>query len=240
MTKFGGKALLKKIKNHTIDIIQTFINPGEVRFTDVWPKIDQIEGFLMTGQEEWLFKTVKSLPNEARILEIGCFKGRSTVCMAYGCVGTRRHVFTIDTFKGVYQDVEDREDLKQIFSEGFFDENREIADTTWITKMNPNALGQLVEFNQQVADGTWELWEGTNDCIVSIIYIESILANNPELEFTTDDAINWSNKYAFSATLEFLRRSGKAFAKSLDVPLDDILWTDDPAKFEKENHHLES
>jgi predicted O-methyltransferase YrrM len=128
MTKLGGKALLKKIKNHTIDIIQTFINPGEVRFTDVWPKIDQIEGFLITGQEEWLFKTARSLSNDARILEIGCFKGRSTVCIAYGCVGTRRHVFTIDTFKGVYLDVEDQKDLKQIFSEGFFDEWRANID----------------------------------------------------------------------------------------------------------------
>ena len=45
-----------------------------------------------------MFKTAKSLQNDATIVEIGSLKGRSTCAMAYGCKGTNKHVFAIDTF----------------------------------------------------------------------------------------------------------------------------------------------
>lgn len=47
-----------------------------------------------------LFDAVKELPDTAAILEIGAFHGFSTCALAYACVGTRRHVWTIDTFIG--------------------------------------------------------------------------------------------------------------------------------------------
>lgn len=47
-----------------------------------------------------LFDAVNQLPDPATILEIGAFKGFSTIALAYACVGTQRRVMTIDTFIG--------------------------------------------------------------------------------------------------------------------------------------------
>ncbi len=98
----------------------SFFKKKPPRFKAVWPQIDEVEGFLVKGQEKWLFDTARSLPRGASILEIGGFKGRSTTCLAYGCVNTDKQVFTIDKFKGVYADVADREDLKKVFDVDFF------------------------------------------------------------------------------------------------------------------------
>src|SRR6185436_20976105 len=77
------------------------IDPVEREFTRVWPSINNIEGLLVSPMQElWLFRTAKSLPHDAVIVEIGSFKGRSTCSLAYGCRGTSKHVFAIDTFCG--------------------------------------------------------------------------------------------------------------------------------------------
>lgn len=47
-----------------------------------------------------LFDTVKALPDNALILEIGAYKGFSTCALAFACVGTGKRVMTIDTFIG--------------------------------------------------------------------------------------------------------------------------------------------
>src|SRR5690606_13306342 len=41
-----------------------------------------------------------ALPNDAVILEVGSFLGRSTVSMALACRGTDRRIFAVDTFEG--------------------------------------------------------------------------------------------------------------------------------------------
>ncbi len=66
----------------------------------VWPLIDSVPGYLLPGQEKWLFDAAYSLPNPANIVEVGSFKGRSTCCLAFGCRGTRKRVFSVDTFNG--------------------------------------------------------------------------------------------------------------------------------------------
>lgn len=91
------KAVLKQI----IKYIHKQFNPLEKEFNNIYPMINSIEGFLVSPiQEYWLFKTAKSLPDKATIVEIGSFKGRSTCSLAYGCKGTDKHVFAIDTFEG--------------------------------------------------------------------------------------------------------------------------------------------
>lgn len=83
-------------------------------FRRIWPTIDSIEGLLVSPvQERWLFKAASSLPDGAVIVEIGSFKGRSTCCLAYGCRGTSKHVFAIDTFEGNETD---------FFRRGFYEE----------------------------------------------------------------------------------------------------------------------
>lgn len=62
----------------------------------------------MAGQERWLYETARKLHSPARIVEIGSFKGRSTACLALGCVGTRKSVFCIDTFNGNDSDFSQR------------------------------------------------------------------------------------------------------------------------------------
>lgn len=74
--------------------------PSKGQFERIWKEIDRIEGFLVPGQERWLFETAWALPDGATIVEIGSYKGRSTCCLAYGCVGTRKRVYAIDTFSG--------------------------------------------------------------------------------------------------------------------------------------------
>ena len=59
----------------------------------------KIPGFLVPGQEQWLFEKVNSLPNDAVVVEIGSLYGRSSWAMGLACVGTCRRVFCIDPWK---------------------------------------------------------------------------------------------------------------------------------------------
>lgn len=69
-----------------------------MKFEDIKEKIYAISGLLILGQEEWLFETAKALPDGAIIVEIGGYLGRSTCCLAFGCIGSQKRVCTIDTF----------------------------------------------------------------------------------------------------------------------------------------------
>jgi predicted O-methyltransferase YrrM len=88
-------------------------------FEKVRHKVEEVEGLLVPGQEKWLFQAARSLPNGARILEIGSYLGRSSISLGYGCRGSRRHVFAVDTFGGTYQDLLGHEELSRVFKEGF-------------------------------------------------------------------------------------------------------------------------
>lgn len=70
-------------------------------FERVYPKIALVPGFLKSPmQEQWFFTAARKAPNQAVIVEIGSFLGRSTVSFALGCVGTSKHVYAIDLFEG--------------------------------------------------------------------------------------------------------------------------------------------
>ncbi len=69
-------------------------------FDTYWPKIDAVPGWMSPGQEKCLFDLVCTLNQQARILELGSFLGRSTVTMAFACHKTRRHIYAVDTFEG--------------------------------------------------------------------------------------------------------------------------------------------
>lgn len=73
----------------------------EQDFAAVYPFIDKVEGFLKSPhQEKWFYKSARQAPDHAVIVEIGSFKGRSTVSFGYGCVGTEKHIYAIDLFEG--------------------------------------------------------------------------------------------------------------------------------------------
>ncbi|MEH2463972.1 class I SAM-dependent methyltransferase [Nostoc sp.] len=80
-----------------------------VSYQNIHYAVESIEGFMVPGQEEYLFNKVKSLPEDAVIVEIGSFKGRSTVAMAYACIGTKRKIYSIDTWDGNDADFSERQ-----------------------------------------------------------------------------------------------------------------------------------
>lgn len=86
-----------------------------------------VEGYMIPGQEEYLFNKVKSLPMDAVILEIGSFKGRSTIAMGYACIGTNRKIYAIDTWDGNDSDFAERQ---------FFD--------IWQQNIEANAIEEYV------------------------------------------------------------------------------------------------
>ena len=107
--------------------------PDEVAFLKIHHKITGIEGFLVAGQEKWLFLAARSLPEDANIVEIGAFKGKSTVSLALGCLGSQRRVFSIDTFVGSYDDVRDSE-LEGMFARDFFSDWQENMKRTGVSE----------------------------------------------------------------------------------------------------------
>lgn len=81
------------------------------QFAKAWPHILSVDGLLVSGQERCLFRMAWRLPDAAVIVEIGSYKGRSTCCLAYACVGTKRQVYAIDTFKSGDGDFSERDSL---------------------------------------------------------------------------------------------------------------------------------
>ncbi|HRJ30863.1 MAG TPA: class I SAM-dependent methyltransferase [Cyclobacteriaceae bacterium] len=70
-------------------------------FEKVYPLIKPIPGFLKSPQQErWFFKTARKAPENAVIVEIGSFQGRSTVSFGLGCLGSTKHIYAIDLFEG--------------------------------------------------------------------------------------------------------------------------------------------
>jgi hypothetical protein len=119
------------------------VSPGEREFRRIWPSIDAIDGLLISpGQEHWLFRAARSLPNGATIVEIGSFKGRSTCCLAYGCRGTKKRVFAVDTFDG-----NDVDFHRRAFFEEFWHNIQECNLTPYVTPVQGRS--------SQVAEG-WQ------------------------------------------------------------------------------------
>lgn len=81
--------------------LRTTLSNAVCRFDDVAGAISSVKGALVPGQEKFLFDKVRSLPQDAVIVEIGALYGRSTAAIAFACVGTRRQFYSIDTFRGI-------------------------------------------------------------------------------------------------------------------------------------------
>ena len=90
--------------------IYPYVNPEQLYFScqsvliqnyeEVSRYIDDVEGWLVPGQERYLFEKVKQLPDHSKIIEVGACYGRSTCSMAFACVGSNKQIFSIDTFLG--------------------------------------------------------------------------------------------------------------------------------------------
>lgn len=69
-------------------------------YRQVAAQVESVQGWLLQGQEQMLFDIARSLPDDAVILELGAFMGRSTCAMAFACMGTRKRILSVDTFGG--------------------------------------------------------------------------------------------------------------------------------------------
>jgi predicted O-methyltransferase YrrM len=69
-------------------------------YAEAQPYVESVPGWMLEGQEKYLFEKVKSLPDGAVILEMGADRGRSTSAMALACKGTSKRIISIDTFAG--------------------------------------------------------------------------------------------------------------------------------------------
>ncbi|MEH2253605.1 class I SAM-dependent methyltransferase [Nostoc sp.] len=127
-----------------------------VSYQNIHDAVESIEGFMVPGQEEYLFNKVKSLPEDAVIVEIGSFKGRSTVAMAYACTGTKRKIYCIDTWDGNEADFSERQ---------FFE--------IWQQNVQLNGLEQYViplrGYSHNVLNKWYEL---TGDKAIDFIFID--------------------------------------------------------------------
>jgi predicted O-methyltransferase YrrM len=92
--------MLRKLKKIRENIFKQ-VDPIDEEFELVYPMINTVEGFLKSPkQERWFFGAAKTAPKNAVIVEIGSFKGRSTVSFGFGCVGTQKYIYAIDLFEG--------------------------------------------------------------------------------------------------------------------------------------------
>lgn len=66
-------------------------------------RIDSVAGFLVPGQEKYLFDLVKKLPEYSTILEIGSDAGRSTTSMGLAAKEKNTKIISVDWFKEDYR-----------------------------------------------------------------------------------------------------------------------------------------
>jgi predicted O-methyltransferase YrrM len=76
------------------------LSPANREFARFLPTLYGVKGFLHTPkQERWLYTAARALPDGARIVEIGSYQGRSTICLATGCAGSAKRIHAVDPFQ---------------------------------------------------------------------------------------------------------------------------------------------
>jgi predicted O-methyltransferase YrrM len=68
------------------DAVIAALFPGGYR---LFPILSQVDGYLFPHEAVFLYRIARSGPGEGVIIEIGSFRGRSTLCMATGVRGRR-------------------------------------------------------------------------------------------------------------------------------------------------------
>jgi len=97
---FPNNSNEKSLFNQIIIDTDSFIHNKTIQFEDISSSIDSVEGYLSKSNEVFLFNKVKSLNSDAQILEIGALYGLSSVSMGFACIGTDKHIYSMDTFLG--------------------------------------------------------------------------------------------------------------------------------------------
>ena len=70
---------------------------GLCSFKDLQPLLQFVEGWLTAAEAEVLYSLAQECPRDTVIVEIGSFKGKSTICLAKGAeAGSKAHIFAVD------------------------------------------------------------------------------------------------------------------------------------------------
>ncbi len=137
--------MLKQLRKYKKNIYHIF-DSTERAFKKVYSTIETVEGFLKSPmQERWLFTSAKKATHDAVIVEIGSFKGRSTVSFGFGCIGTKKHIYAIDLFEG------DGGDYGNVEFENIFKSNVDRCGLTeYITPIKKNSLEVAKHWNKPI------------------------------------------------------------------------------------------
>ncbi|MBD2344442.1 class I SAM-dependent methyltransferase [Anabaena subtropica] len=177
-----------------------------ISYSTIHHAVVSLKGFMIDGQEEYLFNKVKSLPEDAVIVEIGSFKGRSTVAMGYACIGTNRKIYAIDTWDGNDSDFTERQ---------FFD--------IWQHNIKANGLEEYViplkGYSYQVLKKWHQL---TNNKAIDFIFIDGShqyldVLKDFEMSFPLVKESGWM---AFHDVIETWPGSERAWHKTAKYFLD--------------------
>ena len=171
-------------------------------YSEVASKVETIEGFMVEGQDAFLFEKVQSLSDSAVILEIGAFKGRSSVNMGYACVGTKRKVYSMDTWTGNQKDfhITDYEDewKTNITSNGLEDYVLQIKGDSKESLKNWEHFSGGVEIDFVFIDGSHVLEDVFADFQLSFSWLKpgGWVAFH-DVEFTHHDVVRVWNDVAY-------------------------------------------
>ena len=69
-----------------------------MRYRIMQGSVDSVWGWMLPGQEYFLFRKVRDLPDYSTVLEVGSCHGRSTAAMAFACLGTNKRIVSVDAW----------------------------------------------------------------------------------------------------------------------------------------------
>lgn len=90
-------------------------NNSSLTTKELWRKIGKLEGQIQEDELFALYYCTKKLPNNAIIVEIGSYRGKSTIALGMGAAFNKSKVYSIDPhehFVGVNGGIFGPEDLK--------------------------------------------------------------------------------------------------------------------------------
>jgi predicted O-methyltransferase YrrM len=112
------------------------------------------------------------IPSNKRILEIGCFEGRSTCWMLENMLADDGTIYCVDTFKGGQEHSNlNLTNLRKVFEENVYIAQKLNQEVNVIEKLSSKALATLItketEFDFIYVDGSHEMMDVLTDAVMA-------------------------------------------------------------------------
>lgn len=176
---------------------------------------NDIDGWMSVEELNWLYNTAKNMDS---IVEIGCWKGRSTHALCSGCKGK---VYAVDHFKGSTGEEEAHKEAQEKDIRKEFEKNMEGFNNLTLLPISSK-----------------EAMEKFKDKEVDMVFIDG----SHDYESVKEDIEGWLPKckklisgHDFSVDWEGVQRAVKEkFGDQIDVV--DTIWIVDLEKYEKKQN----